>query len=71
MSQFFGHTPYFGWGFELMVVCMVWGLPALAILYLITKGTKNSNKKKMTTQHNQTKKNFIYELCVSRSISTY
>lgn len=34
MSQFFGYTPYFGWGFELMVICIIWGLPALAFIYL-------------------------------------
>jgi len=34
MSQFFGYTPYFGWGFELTIVLMIWGLPALVFLYL-------------------------------------
>lgn len=34
MSQFFGNTPYFGLGFELMVICIIWGLPALAFIYL-------------------------------------
>lgn len=34
MSQLFGYTPYFGWGFELSLICMIWGLPALGFLYL-------------------------------------
>lgn len=34
MSQFFGYTPYFGWGFELELICIMWGLPALCFLFL-------------------------------------
>ncbi|PFP17796.1 hypothetical protein COJ96_26055 [Bacillus sp. AFS073361] len=34
MSRFFGYTPYWGWGFELTVLFVVWGLPALAFLLL-------------------------------------
>lgn len=35
MSHFFGYTPYFGWGFELTVFFVMWGLPALAFLLLV------------------------------------
>lgn len=35
MSQFFGYTPYFGWAFELELILIVWGLPALAFLLLV------------------------------------
>lgn len=44
MSQFLGYTPNFGWGFELMIDCMVWGLPALAFLYLILIIFKNGTR---------------------------
>ena len=35
MSHLFGYTPYFGWGFELTVFFVIFGLPALALVLLV------------------------------------